>query len=450
LLTRYAIAHDGDVDYDNTSYRPRAWKVGATVPDLTWGTGTVTNAGPYAGYDLWYGPNASGIRANGNADWLTVTLNRPGRLVVVWRNGGNFPACFSNWTAGADVVVSGDTYRTKTKDVPAGDVTLCGPTAGIGGVHDLYWVLLAEKGGAPSADPRPGVLPNQVCPSGYFNETDWHPSIDPVTWCYAGHEHGVNPAVCDPSWSPHLTTAATAMGMTEAHPGFKVMAWVGSDGTCWSVTIHQGTGGTGRLCLRHHTVGLAIWDRPGGTKLADIQFMADFGKAIDNETKALIGPTACTPDPPGNGFGNRQISTIATGGIGYEPWTLDSSHTVFGLSGDFNLNTFDVVTKCDVVSPCTLVPTGDSGSKHQFQGAFFGFDGSGPSGSFCTDPMGMKVVACGTVGAISQYIAPGLSIQVGHNKIIDYYGWGLPGVPTESDLLNWNPTEREDSIQGAN
>jgi hypothetical protein len=51
---------------------------------------------------------------------------------------------------------------------------------------------------------------------------------------------------------------------------------------------------------------------------------------------------------------------------------------------------------------------------------------------------------------VRQYIAAGFAATVGVNKVIDFKGWGLPGIPTEGDLPNWDPTERENSIKGAN
>jgi hypothetical protein len=237
--------------------------------------------------------------------------------------------------------------------------------------------------------------------------------------------------------------------MTEAHPGFKVFAWH-SDGYCWVATIHQGTGGSARLCVRHHTVGLAAWNR-SGTKVLDMQFMADFGEAVDNQNHSVsIVTSACRRDSPGDSHGVRQISVVASGGTGYEPWRIDAGGNVLGLVNDFNVNTFDPVTKCDVANPCTLVTTGESGTKHQFPGSGWGIGRTHPSGTFCTNPTATKVITCGAAGAVRQYIAAGFTATVGVNKVIDFKGWGLPGIPTEGDLPNWDPTERENSIKGAN
>jgi hypothetical protein len=449
LLQRYAIARVGNVDYNNTRYVPRGWKDGATVPDLTWGTGTVTDAGPYVGYDLFYAPNGGSVRADDTADWLTVTLWRPSRIVLIWRNGASPPSCFAGWPQGADVVVSGDRYHTWTQDVGAGDTVLCGPAAGLGGVHDTYWLLFAETGGRPSADPMPGVAPNKPCPSGYFGG-GWHPQIDPTTWCYAGHEHGEDPTFCDPTFDPRYGVAAAAMGMTEGEAGFKTFAFT-SGGRCWVITLHQGTSGAARLCTRHHTIGVAIWER--GTKQVDITFMGDFGIAVNNNNhSAVIVPAsgACQ-DLSGHG-GKRQISVLDDGAIGYEPWSHGGGGDALNLVGSFVVNTLDVATACDHADPCTLVATGDSGTKRFFQGSDFGFAANHPSGTFCTDSTATHVIDCGTAGTIRQYMAAGYAATVGINKVLDFDGWGQPGTPAESDLdfPYWHPTERENSITGAN
>jgi hypothetical protein len=141
---------------------------------------------------------------------------------------------------------------------------------------------------------------------------------------------------------------------------------------------------------------------------------------------------------------------VASGGTGYEPWRVDVRGNVLGLVNDFNVNTFDPVTKCDVANPCTLVASGESGTKHQFQGSTWGIGADHPSGTFCTDAMATKIVDCGVSGAVRQYIAAGFAATVGVNKVIDYDGWGLPGITSESDLPYWDPTERENSITGGN
>lgn len=442
LVSWYAITREGDVPYGAMAYQPRRFAAGFAVPDARWGTYAVTDDGGYAGWDVINPPNLAGVDAG--SDWLTIGLNRPARIAVIWR-GGNPPSWLAGWTVGGLVQVRSDrwgaeAFPTFWADTAAGDAILGG--TGHAGWDD-YWVLLAEDGGVPSGDPSPGVQPNAPCP---FHPPGYHPHIDPVSWCYHGHEHGTDPANLGASWDPGFGRVASAMGMSENNQGFKLMGWA-QDGVRWVFGMHQGTSGAGRLCVRYHTTILAAWDDASGDRLLDLQWMGDYGAAVDNNA---IGTCIFRPECPDQCIdspGVRQIGVIADGGNGYEPWRVALENTAIGLVGSPLFNTLDPVTMCDVASPCSLVGTGLSGSKRFFQGHGTGILNPPVTGEFWTDPTATAFRDGSDADAVRQWIAPGLaSLAIATNKVWDLDGFGRLGTPADGDILYVNPTAREGSI----
>jgi hypothetical protein len=449
LLSWYGITAGHAVDYRGMAYRPRQFRAGLAVPDGRWGAYAVVDDGGYAGFDLLRPPNYGG--ADGNADWLTVGLNRRARVGVVWR-GGAPPSWLASWRPGVPIRVRSDrwgteAYRTYWTDVPAGDTVL--PGTGHAGWDD-YWVLLAEDGGIPSGDPMPGVAPNAPCP--FHPAFSYHPHIDPVSWCYHGHEHGTNPASLGVDWDPGFGRAAAAMGMGENDQGFKLMGWV-QNGVRWIFGMHQGTSGPGRLCVRHHTTILAAWNDATGAPLLDLQWMGDYGAAVRNNPPDLCIARPECPDQCGAFPGTRQIPTLADGNTGYEPWRVAVEGNVVGLVGSPLFNTLDSVTSCDeagdgVSSWCALVVNpGASGSKRFFQGNRTGVLNPPVTGEFWTDPTLMALRQPGDPDAVRQWIAPGIAdLRIATNKVWDVDGFGRIGTPSQDDILYVSPTEREDSI----
>ncbi|MDQ3702122.1 MAG: PA14 domain-containing protein, partial [Chloroflexota bacterium] len=183
------------------AYRPRQFSAGTVVRDVAVGSQTVNQPGPYAGWDLLATPNEGIMRISDRADWLVLDLNRPATLAVVWRWGGPLPAWLRDWQRGSNVVISGGTFQTFTRQVGAGEFALGGvyDPGAVPGPHAMrntYWVLLGESDGRASSAPavpsgREVARANETCPAWVHDQyvttgpdgrtyATWHPQIDPV------------------------------------------------------------------------------------------------------------------------------------------------------------------------------------------------------------------------------------------------------------------------------
>jgi hypothetical protein len=459
LVARYE--HRPTFAANHLRYRPRQVADGMTFADPTWGPTRFTDVATYAGWDFLNTDNDGSERIRGNGDWFAVTLNRPARVAVVWRGGPSVASCFAAWTPGPDIraTQAGDakTWPTFWRDVPAGDLVLCGVNAGLDGqVRNTYLLFLAEEGGHPSGDPLPGVAPNETCPDWLHDRWGggWHPQIDPVAWCYYRHEHGTDPSYFGGDW-PVFGVAAIAAGMPEAHAGFKVYVVDAGDGFVWRFVHHFGTASLARACVAHHETQIAVRDA-GGTLLADLRFLGNFGTAVNTNTGVPLSPAAC-PDQAttATGTGERRIPVATDGGTLYEPWRFDQRGNALGLHGAFVVNSGEGIVVCDTNQCATPVATGFSGT-HRFlipttDGGrvllWLTDAGHGGDGRFCTDPMGMEVRDCDATDAVAQYVAPGLDLTYGcGDHAADMRGWGRPFVCGTSD----GDAEREDSIGAAN
>ncbi|OSX76149.1 hypothetical protein BU14_0205s0024 [Porphyra umbilicalis] len=263
-------------------------------------------ASRYVGWDLlklpYYGADVD--------DWLRFAVNRDARvcLTLGWMadDGIELPG----WTRaglgvlpdGAGATDLGDDMATPEqagvfcRTVPAGVVTvprakrLYGPAFG-------YDVLLAEADGSvppvPSPPPGMGVIrANTRCPralhdlwttgdhDGRDADTDgkvwrtWHPQIDPVYWCYYGHDHGSSPHFMG-GFKPRFGyTAWKNKRQDESHIGFKGYG-LRSGGADWFFTIHASTSDMRRIHERFHTVTMTA--AVAGAVVADINCKGDFG-----------------------------------------------------------------------------------------------------------------------------------------------------------------------------
>jgi hypothetical protein len=451
LVRWYKITQSGNVDYAQTAYRPRQFVAGLAPPSGY----TLTDPGPYGGFDALY-PSHVHIGA-ATADWLTIGLNRPSRVGLVLF--GPVPAFAAGWAAGQSVHVRNPNGTVQPRptvwiDTPTGvGHVLGGHRHGVGGTGPVYWVLLAEAGGLPSGDPMPGQAPNAPCG---VHPTGWHHQIDPISWCYHGHEHGTDPASLGLSWMPTFGRASAAAGMVEGNVGFKEFGWV-QNGVRWMIGMHQGTAGSARLCVRHHEIAVAAWDDASGALLCDLRFMADFGRAVSNQfiqscVYHASCPDACTA--PGSN-GTRQIPVIADGITGYEPWRIHNGDgALLGLVNIFLFNTIDTVKICDergdgISSFCDLVPgtiNGATGTQRFYQGLNFGLLNPPLVGEFWTDPFATVYRNPTDPDAVRQYIAPGVTdLRIATNKVFDMDGFGRRCTPSEGDLPA-QPTAREGSI----
>lgn len=218
------------------------------------------------------------------------------------------------------------------------------------------------------AQPSGVTLP--LCPAAIHNAykvtgpdgwqyPSWHPQVDLINNCVFDHEHGSDPMLFYPvryrqptNRFPEFGYTATAHGMTEGHNGFKVYVFDYA-GYSWQILQHQGTSNAVlAACNRYHTLDILARSLTTGAVVADVRFMADYGRSTLN-----TGPTIQSPNCPENvpsidPRGIRQFPSIANGNVGYEPWRAWVDAPFFH-PGSFVVNTTNPVTACNDVT-CTV------------------------------------------------------------------------------------------------
>jgi hypothetical protein len=439
--------------YPQSVYRPRQLAVGVGVADPSWGTFTVSNAGPYTGWDLLVTANRDSFRTATDADWLTLKLRRPTTVGLVWRGPGAAPGWLAaqGYAASSPIVTSGGggnqagSHTVYTKTVSAGTLVVPAARHQIGGAGNTWWLVLAESGGTPSAPPavpsgQAAPIPNETCPAWVHDQPaymalgsngelfhSWHRPIDPVYWCYLRHEHGDDPSLIHPDYRPRYHEAAAAGGDTEFAEGFKGLSWVDpASGAIIHVVTHFGTSNVNSVCKRFHEMSIAA--SLGGTVVADVTFLGDFGEAVQNNTNE-VPHRMSHPNCPGGiaapgSTGHRQMpvmTSIYPGGspnpVFYEPWRLDMRSTMLGVNlRDWNINNPDPATICNDISCSQTVVTGKPGAQR------FGIyqPGSGittpahanGSGFFWTNAYGTELRSAGDPGALRQFVRPGTAITL--------------------------------------
>lgn len=138
-------------------------------------------------------------------------------------------------------------------------------------VHDLY-VEKSRDGDVAKAE---GEMPYWLT---------WHPTIDPVFWCYFTHEHGTYPGKYRPmfgytAWK--TPDDGTEEGrQDESHEGFKVFSFPLHDQEKFVVmTVHMHLADSRRFRTRFHTVIFAVLDKNWELEL-EFHMKADFGFAF--------------------------------------------------------------------------------------------------------------------------------------------------------------------------
>lgn len=276
----------------------------------------------YEGWDLLDIPSWWSNRKS-RSDWLRIQLNRPATVVVVWDSTDLW---LSGWKKGNPLTISNKSYNTYTRDFEAGEIALGAAGSEQG---DSYLVLLAERGGTPSQEPPlpSGItekpLPNQVCPDWLENAwtikqvygvtapdgqdyKTWHPQLDPIYWCYYGHDHGSDPALV--GYKPAFEYVAKRFNdQPELHVGFKGFA-IRDEGANqgWYVNIHSETGVQTRACARFHTVVVAVTNLKTGELLAELAYKGNFGATISNQNDSTVN-LSCTDPKTGQQVTQAQI-----------------------------------------------------------------------------------------------------------------------------------------------
>jgi hypothetical protein len=231
-----------------------------------------------------------------NDKWLNLSLNRDARLVIViseWAKPED--EWLSDWKKGSTTVQDhlGDTlnYQTFTKDFSKGEIT-------IPHLFELqYSLLIAEKGGVASAEPSlpEGITerpkPNKTCPAWLHDSwtakglddrdyQSWHPQIDPIYWCYYGHDHGSDPSAI--GYAPAFRYIAylnnNQQELYEGFKGFTIIDKANDIG--WYINAHTESGVITRVCNRVHTIVVYAVKLSTKEKLVHLGYKGDFGAAI--------------------------------------------------------------------------------------------------------------------------------------------------------------------------
>ncbi|MER3478937.1 MAG: hypothetical protein C4327_00215 [Meiothermus sp.] len=501
-INHYVTATDSQVEVKYMEYRPRQFNAGVGLirraADQRFAESRLDDPGPYGGWDLLILPGGGTYTGSTGKNLLELYLNRTARIGLIWYgNPDDLPSWMQNqgWSRGADVKVDGKSYPVFLRTVGAGQQLFGGIERKSGRV---YTVILAERDGKPSSPPPvPAGLevpkPNAACPDWVHDQymvkgfdgkmyRTWHPQIDPVYWCYFGHEHGSDPrmfAAFD-KIAPAFGYVSQRAGADEPHTGFKLFAYDDNQGHSWLIQFHIGTGGKGRLCTRFHEYNVWVADRKTGELLADLHFMTDTGPALD---ASAVG----TPDDPGkanttrykpegcpdnlnipmnNDQGRRRIPQIDRNG--YETWqpSLPKSLGMFGARG---YNTDNPQTRCSTETDAQGNPTCkemikttsdyDWGENRWFiiaeadANKGFGINASTAlaTGVFYTDPKGLELRKPTDPDAVHQYLKPGLDIvHITGERWIPYEPWWVQYRAVPAGKVFFSSHNLEDSLRQPN
>jgi hypothetical protein len=493
------------VEVRGMMYRPRQFTAGLQL-DLQENDMALLDPGPYQGLDILVTRKHGTYRKYTTPYFTFLSLNREARVGVIWYGDpAHRPGWLEGWTQGANVkaqmpVPWGDGgVPTFWKNFPAGDHWL-------GSVEDraveVYDVLLAEAGGkASTAPPVPAGLevpqPNTACPAWVHDQymvrgfdgrmyPTWHPQIDPVYWCYFGHEHGSDPRqlpalrkrIDDGSIKLAFGYAARKANLDEPHSGYKVFAYDDRQGHAWLVAFHFGPSDRWRLCTRLYEYNLWVLSTQSGKILSEQHFLIDTGAAInpsvDPETNYR------PPDCPGNydlpfdqGFmGQRRIPLISYSGT--EGWVPTYVQTLGIVVADPVQEVMAYVIdnpqfRCSperdaqrrytcnqmVRSPSDYdwgenrwftVPGGDVNDGFEINAAI-----ALAQGEFYTDALGKTRRRPTDPDAVRQYLEPGLHLKhVSSERWIPYDPWWVEYKPVPLGMVNFDTHNLEHALSTPN
>jgi hypothetical protein len=260
ILAKY-LFYKNIPDYKTIAYRPRQFVTGLMFESSQ---SAVTNPGVYKGWDFLNTPNDATSQGVFTPKWISLKLNRPATVGIIWRGGEKVPQWLSSWTKSTPVEINYKSYPVYLKKQSSFEVHLGSTQDSSSKKIDSYLLLFAEENGKASSPPViPSNLeeakPNSICPTWVHDQyvtkgpdgewyAAWHPQIDPVYWCYFGHEHGSDPKLFDKSISLPFGYAGAKMGMHEKHQGFKVYIWDDAYGYRFLALQHQGTSSNQAVC----------------------------------------------------------------------------------------------------------------------------------------------------------------------------------------------------------
>ncbi len=447
LVSRYHVLDRRDdgvrISVDDMRYWPRSFLSGLDVePDDD--VDTVDSAGAYAGWDA-LSPSTNWKYKNLYPDnvWMNFELNRSARVAVVWRGDLPLPAWLASWQQGGSVGIDGKFYPVYEKSFPAGPVAL-GSVEATDRWREMYLVLVAEADGTPTPQPPvptgyPIPLPNQPCPDwvhGRFTTTGpdgqayntWHPQIDPVYWCSFGHEHGSDPARIPGAPLVPYGYVAAHVPQDEPDVGFKEFIFPDDSGQYWvRFIVHAGTASQRRVCARHHTLYVQVYDNAGNEKMS-VGFKADYGvaKATGDAGGGVLQPTICgySMQTLAEQVSDRKRSiNVGADSNNYEQWDSrsDTQQTRnLGLAQfDHSFDIRNPMSHC-LNMTCDAVgvrdPARENGTRRTLGMAtwksnfLFGAGTALGTGEFFTDVYGNYVLPSSDPGAVRQYVEPGFSL----------------------------------------
>ena len=170
----------------------------------------------------------------------------------------------------------------------------------------------------------------------------WHPTIDPVYWCYYNHEHDAYPGHYKPlfgytAWNNPDNTSHNGR-QHESQEGFKIFSFpVPTDGRTryLVITVHMYLVVPRRFSMRHHTVIFAVLDEHW-----ELQMKIDFGAVMGTLKDKLNVPMDDEQRRIFDGLHMRRRKALRRINIlnideGY-PTTVDRSYL---LSGDLEPTT---------------------------------------------------------------------------------------------------------------
>ncbi len=447
LVGRYHVVRRGDpVPYvRDAAYLPRSFDRGVDVDPDRDATVEVDSAGRYRGWDLlvpstrWEFLNYAKLD-----DWFHFELTRPARVAVVWWDDEPAPSWLSDWELGGTVVIDGRLGQAYERDFGAGEVVLGSVEAGTEW-RRMYLVLLAEAGGTPTPTPPapPGFTappPNRPCPTWVHDRytttgpdgaayQTWHPQIDPVYWCYFGHEHGSDPALIPGAPKVPYAYVSTRLGTPEPDAGFKEFTFRDFTGDYWvRFVVHGGTAGQGRVCARFHTLYVQVYDR-SGNEMVNVGFKNDYGAAVATSASGggVLTPTACGYSMPAlagqvDPLQNRSIN-IGPDSHDYERWDSRAETTAtinLGLVRfEHEFDTRNPMSHCRNRT-CDRVEIRDveyeDGTRRTLKMASWrsdfviDADHALGQGEFFTDPYGRVARSPDAADSVRQYVTPGFTL----------------------------------------
>lgn len=283
-------------------------------------------------------------------DWLTMEFNRDARVCILvhsdtykygdtvkidgWEMIG-----LVEWSPGKDKVMLGSLkadYRGNPmswgfvgcKDVEKGKMTV--PHADLlEGSHKItgYSILFGEKDGKGSKEPSvpdgwEKIKSNEKCPEDLHDlwvvEVDdgdksvegvkwksWHPQIDPIYWCYYGHEHGSDPGMAGYKARFHYTAYKNGK-QDEPHLHFKGYVVPAGDSLMY-FNVHAETSSVRRINEPFHSVVIAATDKKSGELQMELSCKGNFGFSFTPLKKEYI---PAFPAAPALGLGEKNTELM--------------------------------------------------------------------------------------------------------------------------------------------